>query len=47
MTAMRLRPHHILDIISSYGHGAEFRPSPYGHAVHTVAEARREKRRAK
>ncbi len=34
---MRLRPHHLIDIIRSYGHGAEFKPHPYGHALHTVA----------
>jgi hypothetical protein len=34
---MRLRPHHLLDIVSDYGHGVEFKPHPYGHAVHTVA----------
>jgi hypothetical protein len=39
MKAMRLRPHHILDIVSGYGQGAEFRPHPYGHAQHTVAAA--------
>jgi len=37
MAAMRLRPHHTIDIVSSYGRGAEFKPSAYGHAVHTVA----------
>ncbi|MBN1673809.1 MAG: hypothetical protein JXR37_22365 [Kiritimatiellae bacterium] len=39
MTTMKLRPHHVLDIITSYGHGQKFKPHPYGHAVHTVAEA--------
>ena len=34
---MKLRPHHLLDIISAHGHGREFKPSPYGHAVHLVA----------
>lgn len=34
---MRLRPHHLLDIVTDYGHGVEFKPHPYGHAVHTVA----------
>ena len=34
---MRLRPHHLLDIITDYGHAVEFRPHPYGHAVHIVA----------
>lgn len=36
---MKLRPHHLLDIITDYGHGSEFKPHPYGHAVHTVAKA--------
>ncbi|MGQ9731267.1 MAG: DUF1284 domain-containing protein [Candidatus Zipacnadales bacterium] len=36
---MRLRPHHVLDIVTQYGRGLPFRPSPYGHAVHTTAEA--------
>jgi hypothetical protein len=36
---MRLRPHHLLDIITQYGAGVPFHPHPYGHAVHTVAEA--------
>ena len=36
---MDLRPHHVLDIVTSIGHDVEFRPHPYGHAVHTVAEA--------
>ena len=39
MATMQLRPHHTIDIISGYGHGAELKPHPYGHAVHTVAEA--------
>jgi hypothetical protein len=34
---MKLRPHHLIDIVSSYGKGAAFSPHPYGHAVHTVA----------
>jgi hypothetical protein len=36
---MRLRPHHLLDIITQYGAGLPFQPHAYGHAVHTVAEA--------
>ena len=36
---MRLRPHHLIDIVTSFGHGQEFRPHPYGHALHTVAQA--------
>ena len=38
MQSMTLRPHHLLDIITAYGAGAEFKPHPYGHAVHTCAE---------
>ena len=34
---MKLRPHHILDIISGYGVGVEFKPRPYGHSNHIVA----------
>ena len=37
MNTMKLRPHHVLDIITSYGHGQKFEAHPYGHAVHTVA----------
>jgi hypothetical protein len=36
---MKLRPHHVLDIVSSYGHGRDFTPHEYGHAVHTVARS--------
>lgn len=34
---MKLRPHHLIDIITDYGHGVEFGPHPYGHALHLVA----------
>jgi hypothetical protein len=34
---MRLRPHHLIDIITHYGHEVAFGPHPYGHAVHLVA----------
>jgi len=34
---MKLRPHHLIDIITDHGHGVEFTPHPYGHALHTVA----------
>jgi hypothetical protein len=34
---MKLRPHHLIDIVCDYGHGVAFTPHPYGHAVHTVA----------
>lgn len=33
---MQLRPHHILDIISDYGHGIQYQPHPYGHSLHVV-----------
>lgn len=36
---MELRPHHVLDILSAWGNGAEFAPHPYGHNVHGVAKA--------
>jgi hypothetical protein len=39
MNSMKLRPHHILDILRNYGHGKAFEPHPYGHALHTVAHA--------
>lgn len=35
---MRLRPHHLLDIITQYGAGIPFRPSTYGHQAHVVAQ---------
>jgi hypothetical protein len=34
----RLRPHHLIDIVSKYGHDHGFKPHPYGHALHRVAE---------
>ena len=36
---MKLRPHRLLDIISSHGQDVKFTPHPYGHAMHSVAEA--------
>jgi len=37
---MTLRPHHLLDIVNSIGRGQKtFKPHPYGHAVHLVAQA--------
>jgi hypothetical protein len=36
--ALELRPHHLLDIISDYGHGIRYQPHAYGHALHTVAD---------
>jgi hypothetical protein len=38
MARMKLRPHHLLDIVTQHGAGGEFRPHAYGHAVHTCAE---------
>ena len=35
---MKLRPHHILDIISKYGHDVQFGPHPYGHSLDIVAQ---------
>ncbi len=35
---MKLRPHHLLDIVSGYGQDVKFGRHPYGHALHTVAE---------
>jgi hypothetical protein len=36
---MKLRPHHLIDIVTSFGHGQAFTPHPYGHALHAVAGA--------
>lgn len=37
--AIRIKPHHVVDIVTAFGAGREtFQPHPYGHAVHTVAE---------
>ena len=38
MGSIRTKPHHFLDIVRDFGAGGEFQPSPYGHAVHLVAE---------
>jgi hypothetical protein len=36
---IRIKPHHFVDIITSFSaENITFEPSPYGHAVHTVAE---------
>jgi hypothetical protein len=34
----KLRPHHLIDIVTKYGHGFGFEAHPYGHALHRVAE---------
>lgn len=36
---MDLRPHHLLDVVTSIGQGQAFAPHPYGHNVHLVAAA--------
>jgi hypothetical protein len=39
MTKLNLKPHHFADIICSFGNGKrEFKPHPYGNAVHSVSE---------
>ena len=34
---IRIKPHHFVDIITSFGAGNRLVPHPYGHAVHIVA----------
>jgi len=34
---MKLRPHHLLDIVTYIGHGRSFEPHPFGAAVPQVA----------
>lgn len=34
---MQLRPHHIVDIVTTYGKGGRFTPSKKGHSQHIVA----------
>lgn len=36
METLRLRPHHILDIVRNIGHDRPLVPHEYGHLVHTV-----------
>lgn len=34
-----IKPHHFVDIVTTLGSGqTEFRPHPYGHALHMVAQ---------
>lgn len=33
---LKLRPHHILDIVRNIGHGIEPKPHEYGHLVHEI-----------
>lgn len=40
MSAIRIKPHHFIDILADIGRGRTlWQPHPYGHAVHTVAAA--------
>ncbi len=34
---MKLRPHHIIDIITGHGNDIQYQPHPYGHSQHIVA----------
>ena len=34
---LKLRPHHIIDIITGYGNNVVYKPHPYGHSQHIVA----------
>lgn len=34
---LKLRPHHIIDIITGYGNNVVYQPHPYGHSQHLVA----------
>jgi hypothetical protein len=37
---IRIKPHHFIDIVRDFGRGqTTFEPHPYGHAVHSVAQA--------
>ena len=33
---LRLRPHHILDIVRNIGHERKIEPHPFGHDLHVV-----------
>jgi len=35
---IRIKPHHLVDIITSYGRGMAFEPHAYGHDLHVVAK---------
>ncbi len=34
---LKLRPHHIIDIVTGYGSNFRYKPHPYGHSQHIVA----------
>jgi hypothetical protein len=33
---LKLRPHHILDIVTDFGNNQQYQPHPYGHSLHIV-----------
>ena len=35
---VKLRPHHILDILRNYGYIENFTPHPFGHAQHLISQ---------
>ena len=39
---LRIKPHHLLDIIRDFGAGVVHQPHPYGHDVHRIARIVRE-----
>lgn len=38
MCDLKLRPHHLIDIITGYGNDVIFKPHPYGHSQYLVAQ---------
>lgn len=34
---LKLRPHHIIDIITGHGNDVKYQPHPYGHSQHLIA----------
>ncbi len=43
MEAMKLRPHHLLDIITAYGKGSAFAKSPWHNDILHRGAPRRER----
>jgi len=35
---LKLRPHHVIDIITGHGNNVVYQPHPYGHSQHLVAQ---------
>jgi hypothetical protein len=35
---LKLRPHHVIDIITGYGNNVDYQPHPYGHCQHLVVQ---------